>query len=53
MASRDAQPDPDLAVRQQLLDGRRAAATRVETERVARIPVDPKTGKHRQVVLEG
>jgi phenylacetate-CoA ligase len=37
---------------QRLLDGR-GAATTIETERVAHIPVDPRTGKHRQVVEEG
>jgi hypothetical protein len=36
---------------QALLDGR-SIATTVETERVAHIPVDPRTGKHRQVVEE-
>ena len=46
----------DEAIRsqfQQLLDRRGAVTTTVQTERVAHIPVDPKTGKHRQVVLEG
>ena len=35
---------------QRMLDGRGAAVTAVEIERVAHIPADPKTGKHRQVV---
>jgi phenylacetate-CoA ligase len=36
---------------QELLDGR-GVATTVEVERVAHIPVDPRTGKRRQVVEE-
>ena len=46
----------DEAIRgqfQRLLDRHGAAAMAIETERVAHIPADPKTGKHRQVIRDG
>ena len=48
--------DLDAVIRtefQRLLDGRGAAPMALEMERVAHIPADPRTGKHRQVVMDG